>query len=35
MKIYLDKVCYIVGDMSEVNFLVNIIFIYINIISII
>ena len=21
MKIYLDKVCYIVGDMSEVNFL--------------
>ena len=26
----IDKVCYIVGDMSEVNFLVNIIFIYIN-----
>ena len=23
MKIYLDKVCYIVGDMSEVNFLLT------------
>ena len=22
MKIYLDKVCYIVGDMSEVNFFI-------------